>query len=92
MAMRDTLDTILEGISEAVLTDKEWILADSILNGSTSLLSQYQALSRVIYGRNGLSDSIDLLKAYFREEGLSESELSQDTPAYSNIIIGGVLE
>lgn len=92
MAMRDTLDTILEGISEAVLTDKEWILADSIFNGSTSLLSQYQALSRVIYSRNGLSDSIDLLKAYFREEGLSESELSQDTPAYSNIFIGGVLE
>lgn len=92
MAMRDTLDTILEDISEAVLTDREWILADSILGDSTTLLSQYQALSRVIYGRNGMSDSIDLLKAYFREEGLSESELNQDRPEYSNIFIGGVLE
>ena len=92
MAMRDTLDTILEEISETTLTDKEWIIADSILGDSTTLISQYQALSRVLYGRNGMSESVELLKAYFREEGLTNSELEKPKPDYSNILIGGVLE
>lgn len=89
--MRTGLDTILNAINSVVLTDPEWVLAASILNGNTDTKHQYQALYEVLCTR-GESGSVEMaaLHAYFENLGCTPEDLKQKE--FSNIFIGAVLD